>query len=166
MGRKPQPLRILEINGSSQLRRKGIKGKVEPEAPAGRPDDPPLPQYAADLYRQVLTNLENTPGLLSKLDGPQLERYARFFVRWRLVEAESEKMIATAGSSWAVLAQEPKDGKSMRAALRGLWAESRRLDQAMKEIENAFGMSPTARRGLAVEAKPKLAVGTRAQPPA
>ena len=50
MGRKPKPLTILKLTGSSQMRRKGIKGKIEPEVPQGRPDDPPLPQYAADLY--------------------------------------------------------------------------------------------------------------------
>jgi phage terminase small subunit len=153
MGRKPIPLKILEMTGSSSVRKKRNRGKVEPEPPEGRPDDPPLPQYAADLYRSVLTGLEKTPGLITKIDGPQLERYARFAVRQRLIEAESEKLIATAGGdAWKVLASE-----ELNSVLNDLWKETRRLDQAMKEIEANFGMTPGARRGLAVPAKPQLA---------
>jgi hypothetical protein len=150
-GRKPIPLKILQMTGSSALRKAKNRGKVEIEPPVGRPPAPPLPQYAADVYRSILTDLELTPGLLTRLDGGQLERYARFTVRWRLVESEYETMIAASGSVWKVLARD-----ELRAALRGLLAESRKLDQALKEIENNFGMTPAARRSLAVAAKPQL----------
>jgi phage terminase small subunit len=153
MGRKPIPLKILEMTGSSSIRKKRNRGKVEPEPETGRPDDPPLPQYAADIWRSLLTGLEKTPGLLTKIDGPQLERYARYYVRWRLVEAESDKLIASAGGeSWKVLATEQLD-----PVLRKLWKESQSLDERMRAIEAGFGMTPGARRGLAVPAKPQLA---------
>jgi phage terminase small subunit len=150
-GRKAIPLKILEMTGSSSLRKARNRGKVELEPPPGRPDAPPLPQYAADVYRSVMTDLEKTPGLLTRIDGPQLERYARYIVRWRLVEAESETVIAGGGGAWKVLGRD-----ELRPVLRSLWAESRKLDQALKEIESNFGMSPSARRSLAVAAKPQF----------
>lgn len=152
-GRTPTPTAVLKLHGSSTLRRKENKGKVELQPPIGSPAEPSLPEHAKAIWQAIIADLLSVKDLLTRVDGPQLERYARYVVRWRLVEDESDKMIATAGSAWMVLAND-----DLRPALRGLWAESRRLDQAMKEIEGNFAMTPADRRrlGAAVEGKPKM----------
>lgn len=157
-GPAPQPTAILQLHGS----RRAKTVRKEPEPPVGIPDVPEnTPAAALEVWRKAIEHLLATKGLLTRIDGPQLERYARYFVRWRLVEQESELMIARAGSAWQVLGNQ-----GLRPALRGLWAESRRLDQAMKEIEGNFGMSPADRRriGSLPEDKPQMPL--RMKPPA
>ncbi len=151
MGRPPQPSATLKLHGSSVLRKKAVKERVEPAPPIGLPDIPEnTPAAALDAWRKTIEHLISTPNLLTRIDGPQLERYCRYFVRWRIVEAESEAMLTKGGSFTGPLAND-----DLRPALRGLWAESRRLDQALKEIEGKFGMTPGDRRSIGVSPEQK-----------
>jgi phage terminase small subunit len=154
-GRAPTPLAILKLEGSSVLRKKHIRGRKEIDSPQGAPAMPDLPPVAAAIWGALIVTLQATPGLLCRIDGPQLERYCRFFIRWRRIENEIDERITQAGGSvFAMLAK-----NELRAAIRGLQAESRRLDQALKEIEARFGMTPSDRVRLSVPTGPAGADG-------
>ena len=104
----------------------------------GRPVDP---QFRNDddkrQWNQLVDQLEQIPGLLTLIDGPQLERYARFLVRWRQLENQLERM---KDATVAMLLK-----KDERQVLRLLWNESRALDLHLKQIEEKFGLTPSAR---------------------
>lgn len=144
-GPTPTPTGILKLRGSWRAdEREG-----EPTAPEGRPDKPP--SFSGKngehrkLWSKLMRLLESMPGVLSKVDGYQLERYCRFFIRWRQIEADIEKL--TPRGVMATLISEPKkyDPEKLYKALS---RESRNLDIALKQIEREFGLTPSARARL------------------
>lgn len=135
-GPSPKPTAILKLRGSRWAKERERDGEMKPET--GRPVDP---QFSVEeeqrAWTQLLDQLEAIPGLLTVIDGPQLERYARFLVRWRLVENEINSFRSVTRGTLA--------NKELRQVLRLLWNESRALDLHLKQIEEKFGLTPSAR---------------------
>lgn len=99
-----------------------------------------LNEPAQKVWAALVEMLEKMPGVLAVTDGGQLERYCRYFVRWRQVENEINVLETTGGAAWKVLSQE-----TLGDALRGLWSESHKLDAALKQVEREFHLTPSAR---------------------
>lgn len=91
----------------------------------------------------------NGMGVLTKVDGNQLERYCIFLVRWR----ECEAFIAKSGQTYAMKSDDPScyvgkipDGTAIVGFVDYPQVkESHRLDKALKQIEQSFGLTPSAR---------------------
>ncbi len=133
-GPPPTPTAVLKIRGS--WRAKTRKG--EPEPKAGRPETPAGFTDAVLKVWKTLVEMLELQGTLAVCDGGQLERYCRYFVRWRQIDAEIQQ-VATAGS-WKALGSD-----KLRPVIRGLWNESHRLDMALKQVEREFHLTPSAR---------------------
>jgi len=135
-GPAPQPTAILKLRGSWLAKQREAEGEMQPEI--GRPHEP---TFAHDdeqrAWQQLVDQLEAIPGLLTVIDGPQLERYARYLVRWRMIESELEAFRSSTKESLL--------DNEMRQVLRLLWQESRAMDLHLKQIEEKFGLTPSAR---------------------
>lgn len=135
-GPSPKPTAILKLRGSRWAKEREAQGEMKPAT--GRPIDPKHRNDSDErAWNQILDQLEAIPGLLTLIDGPQLERYSRFLVRWREVEDQIERV---RGATIAMLMK-----KDERQVLRLLWHESRTLDLHLKQIEEKFGLTPSAR---------------------
>lgn len=154
-GPAPTPRQVLADRGSWRAG----KNPAEPRPPLGRPN---CPSHLTAEQKQLwsrLCKLLNGMGVLSRIDGGQLERYAVYFVRWR----ECERFLATNGTTYAVKSDNPGQhvGKLPKANPKDPdayvvgWkhypqvAESHRLDRALKQIEANFGLTPSARTRIA-----------------
>lgn len=140
-GPTPTPTAILKLRQSQHA--KGRSG--EPTAPEGRPDKPRSFSGKTGEHRRLWSKLirllESMPGVLSTVDGGQLERYCRFFVRWRKVELTLEKY-TDQGPDLVLL------NDKLGPVFSKLSRESLRLDAALKQIEREFGLTPSARARL------------------
>jgi len=141
-GPTPTPTGILKLRGSWRAGER----ENEPTAPEGRPDKPPSFSGKTGEHRRLWSKLvrllESMPGVLSKVDGGQLERYCRFFVRWRQVEATIEDMTSKAGILTLIKSADfSKEFKTLSQM-------SLKLDVALKQIEREFGLTPSARARL------------------
>ena len=155
-GPSPKPTAILKLHGSTIPRRRASRG-AEPLPGVGLPDVPEfLNGDDQRIYQAVTAKLVKTPGLLTVLDGPMLERYARYYSRWKQVERELERFNENISTKLC--------DRESRQAMRLLWNESRMMDAALKQIEDCYGMSPKARIGLIVQGstqQPSLVSSTR-----
>jgi P27 family predicted phage terminase small subunit len=101
-------------------------------------------------------------GILTVVDGHQIERYAVYYVRWRACEAflaqkdqENAKfgfvppgcypMFSTDTDTYAVPASKPGGPEIAGYVKYPALDESHRLDKALKQIEQQFGLTPAAR---------------------
>lgn len=135
-GPPPTPTAILKLRGSWRAKVR----KNEPQPESGRPPTPDgLGESASKVWTALLDMLEPM-GVLAVCDGGQLERYCRYFVRWRAVENEIALVESTGGAAWKVLGKE-----ELRPVLQALWAESHKLDGALKQVEREFHLTPSAR---------------------
>lgn len=135
-GFPPTPTAILKLRGGWRAKEREKQGEPQPET--GRPLDPPLVDDAdKKAWEQIVDQLERVPGLLTLIDGYQLERYARFLVRWRKIEADLQLFD---GMTVATLRKD-----DTRQILRLLWAESRAMDLHLKQVEAQYGLTPAAR---------------------
>lgn len=139
------PTAILKLRQSQHAKNRSN----EPTAPEGRPDKPPSFRGKEGEHRKLWSKLvrmlESMPGILSTVDGGQLERYCRYFIRWRQIEADIEKL-ATHGVMTALIAKPEKYDPEV--LFKTLSRESLRLDAALKQIEREFGLTPSARARL------------------
>ena len=127
-GPAPTPTKILEDRGSWKAKTR----PNEPRLPVVRPEMPVgLSATEKKFWHRVCDDLVAI-GCAAKVDGAQLERYVRYFLRWRRVE----KSIAREGML-------DEDG-----AEHELLAESHRLNAALQKIEAQFGLTPSARTRL------------------
>lgn len=151
-GPAPTPTAILKRRGS-------WRANLNPEEPApaiGRPTKPPgLPATAAKVWNQVCRLLEEMK-VLSVVDGGQLERYARYLVRWR----QCEDFIVEHGLTYPLKSTNPpayvgtieQTGEFVVG-----WREfpevkeSHRLNEALRQIEANFGLTPSARSRIRVQ---------------
>lgn len=109
----------------------------------GKPAKPANAQGDADKLWKSITKLLDNMGVLTKIDGGQLERYCLYFVEWRLCQVAKEPFYKSPGNLRAAYANDEH-----RAVLRNLNAESHRLDSALKQIEMQFGLTPASRARL------------------
>jgi phage terminase small subunit len=135
-GPSPKPTAILKLRGSRWAKERERDGEMKPET--GRPVDPDFRNDDEQrAWNQLLDQLEAIPGLLTVIDGPQLERYATYLVRWRLVENELQ--------AFRTITKATLLNKESRQMWRLLSNESRALDLHLKQIEEKFGLTPSAR---------------------
>jgi len=149
-GPAPTPTKVLKARGS-------WRGKLNSREPRPEPGAPTCPKNLPDAEKKVwraVCKLLADMGLLSKADGSSIERYCRFYVRWRVCE----KFISQHGISCPVLVADdgnPPKGGYLEQTPTGeyvvAWVEflqvreSHRLHKALKDIEDRFGLSPAAR---------------------
>lgn len=145
MGRRgppPKPTELHVLHGT--FRKDRHSTDISPE-----PGQPSLPESLSkderEIWELMCREIESI-GLLYKIDGWQIERYAKFFCRWRQCEA----FIAENGISYLA-----ESGWKEYPELK----ESHRLDKALKQIELVFGLQPSARSRITkpsvAPAKPK-----------
>ena len=134
-GPAPKPTAILSIRGSRRVAQR----RGEPQATPGTPPKPPgLTGEAGKVWGHVCKIL-GVMGVLTVVDGQQLERYARAFVTWRRWQAvvdrydSPDKIIEILGD------------EDRRPIIRNAMIGAVRYDAVLKQIEAAFGMTPSAR---------------------
>jgi P27 family predicted phage terminase small subunit len=149
-GPAPTPTAILRLRGS--WRAKTRPG--EPQAPAGAPKCPRhLNEAQRKVWRQACKALESM-GLLTQVDGAALERYVRYLVRWRA----NEDFLDRNGISFGVKNDDPsnyaaKIGDGTPAAVVDFEEypqvkDSYKLNEALRQLETQFGLTPAARARL------------------
>ena len=145
------PTSILQLRGSWRAKVRGD----EPTPDEGRPECPDtLTDDERDVWDRVTALLDDMC-VLTVADGAQLERYCRFYVRWR----QCERIIAKFSSDDVLIGGLTNDG--MRPVIRNAWAESHRLAGELRRIEGQFGLTPAARAGLNVTHRPENPVSAR-----
>lgn len=142
MGMTPTPTAILKLRGSRRARAREKRGEPMPEH--GAPQRPRnVTNEARELWTAVTRMLDNM-GVLTTVDGGQLERYCLMFVQWRQMQRVIGKLNTTDELLIASLRND-----ELRSVLRNAWAEAHRLDAALKQVEMQFGLTPAARARLA-----------------
>jgi len=127
-GPQPKPTALHILQGT--YRKDRHSNELQPAT--GAPDVPKsLTKEERLIWDRVCKEIQ-TLGLLYKIDGWQIERYAKFFCRWRKMEA----FIAKNGISYESMGA-VKEFPEVK--------ETHRLDKAMKQIEQSFGLQPSAR---------------------
>ncbi|MFN0055977.1 MAG: P27 family phage terminase small subunit [Planctomycetales bacterium] len=142
MGRRgppPTPTPVLKLRGSWRAKAREKEG-AEPTPDRGLPIEPAhLSEDEQKVWAELCDMLDRMQ-LLFVADGWQIERYAVFFTRWRRVES----VIRRFGGTDTLMASAFSRDES-RMILKSAMAESRSLDAQMKQIENSFGLNPSAR---------------------
>lgn len=134
-GPPPTPTHILALRGS---KRAVYERGDEPMPLVARPERPEgMPEPVGAVWDRIVGVLEDM-GVLTVADGQQLERYARYFHEWHLRQVMLEERYGTTDA--IALAYNDED-KVLQGALR----DSLKLDAALKQIENNFGLTPAAR---------------------
>lgn len=138
MGRKATPLKLLKARGSWKA-----KGRVEPPAPEGKPT---LPGYLSPgerrIYRQVVGHLSKM-GILAKVDGAQLGRYAVLMQRWH----EVRTIVQEQGESYTT----PGAGGSLEYHTRPEARMFLAYHAELARIEASFGLTPSARASIGMQ---------------
>lgn len=135
-GRVPTPTAVLKLHDSWRAKRREKDGEVQPE-----PGVPVAPAFASEderaLWEFVVGEIDKTPGLLTIVDGFQLERYCRTLARWRRIDrvlAGIEEDVIGALTDFV-----------RRQVIRSLWLEYRACDHDLKQTEDRYGLTPSAR---------------------
>ncbi len=141
-GPAPTPTGILKLRGSWRAKER----KGEPVAPEGRPSRPPTFSGKngehRKLWSKVIRLLESMPGVLTVVDGFQLERYCEQLIEWRQVTAEKNRLRG-AGSLIGII------GHAVHGPIYSdLSKMAAKLDSSLKQIEKEFGLTPSARARL------------------
>jgi P27 family predicted phage terminase small subunit len=144
MGRKAKPMHLKLLEGN---RSHGPK-RIEPEPPAGMPEAPlHLDSYAKEEWDKISTGLHSM-GILSLIDQTSLAAYCSAYSRWRTAEEEIQKRV-TKGGPLAGLVDITKSGNVIQNCLVGI---SNKAATDMVRYASEFGMTPSARARLAVDA--------------
>jgi P27 family predicted phage terminase small subunit len=147
-GPAPTPTAVLEARGS-------WRADVNRNEPRPKSGAPPCPKGFTKgekaVWRAVCRVLSDMD-VMTKADGPTLERYVRYLLRWRACE----DFIAQHGISYPLKADGAEPPTSYVGRLPNGeyvvdWVEfpqvreSHRLHKALKDAEDRFGLSPAAR---------------------
>lgn len=143
MGRRPVPSEILETRGAykinPQRRREG-----EPKA-SGRPKMPRhLDTYGKAEWRRIVALMEKM-GTLSETDQSAIEQYCESYSDWRQAKETCKKT----GQAHIIYG---KDGKPMTKRNAFMAVKQACADRCFRYLIE-FGMTPSARSRLQVEAK-------------
>ena len=134
------PTKILSMRGSPLAKRR----MEEPEGEPGRPTCPAwLSKEAKRAWRELLPMIDGM-GILSRTDRNALARYCQTWAKWRLAEEWMMKHgdhIAVQDSTGKVV--EIKEPPQVVRAIR--------LADQLLRLEQQFGLTPSARAGLAKE---------------
>lgn len=135
--------------------------KGEPRPDRGKPTAPAqLTDAQKQIWKRLTAELDSM-GVLTKVDGWQLERYCVFLDRWR----QCERFIAEKGLTYTLMAEAAGDADDPEPPPQfvGQLTDGRYvvgfktypqvkhsldLHKALKEIEDRFGLTPAARSRL------------------
>lgn len=135
------PTSILKIRGSRLAREREKQGEPQPDR--GVPTRPHSVVKESRAVWTAVTKMLNDMQVLTVIDGGQLERYCLMFVQWRQIQ----RVVSRFGSTDDMLIASLRNDET-RSILRNLWAEYHRLNQALKQTEMQFGLTPAARARL------------------
>lgn len=144
MGRRGPPrtpTKILALRDSTQV----WKRKREPQPPAEKPPCPAwLDPDARKMWRTITPELARI-GILARIDQNALARYCHLWVRWRA----EEMRLTTEGMD---ITTYNADGQLMSIQPSPAVARASNLADKLLKLEQQFGMTPSARASLRVEA--------------
>jgi len=144
MGRKAKPIHLKLLEGN---RSHGPK-RIEPEPPPGMPECPGhLDSYAKEEWEKISKGL-HVMGILSVIDQTSLAAYCSAYSRWRTAEEEIQKRVLK-GGPLAGMVDITKSGNVIQNCLVGI---SNKAATDMVRYASEFGMTPSARARLAVDA--------------
>ena len=137
-GPKPTPAAILRQRGTFRADRHADSAR-----PIGKPRCPKwLSKDAAREFRRIVKLLD-TMGLLGAVDENALARYATTWVRWR----QALQMIEKGGE---VVVYRDEQGKPKAVQPSAFNSIARSLAEELSRLEQAFGMTPSARSRIDV----------------
>jgi len=150
MGRKNKPTNLKILEGNPGKRRI----KSEPQPPACLPEPPShLDAYALEEWNRVAEGL-NAMRIFTIVDCAALAAYCGAYSRWRTAEEQIKRRIEKAnGDLLAGLIDKTSNGNIIQNCLIGI---ANKAAADMVRYASEFGMTPSARARLGVEAqKPK-----------
>lgn len=134
------PTRLLDLRGSWRAKLR----KDEPQPDRSRPQCPRwLRTEAKRAWKRLVPQLE-AMGVLARCDRNALARYCQTFAKWR----ECEEWLMQNGSVFPI-----KDGSGQPVGLGEFpqVARAMRLGEQLLRLEKQFGLTPSARAGLAID---------------
>jgi P27 family predicted phage terminase small subunit len=138
MGRQKTPTAILKLRDSRESKEREKRGEPMPEQ--GVPERPANIVKESRQVWTVLTKILDDMGVLTTIDGAQLERYCLNMVEWRQLQRIMAKMNGTDDMLFKAMLNE-----DLLPVIRNVWLQCQRLDTAMKQIEIQYGMTPSSR---------------------
>lgn len=157
-GPAPTPTAILKLRGSRLP-------DYRPGEPQPQPGTPKAPAHFDAERRKVwreTCKLLDTMRVLTVADGKALERYVVLFLRWR----KAEEFIAANGTTFPLKGGGPNtpyvghlpDGTPIVAFMEYPQVrQAMTLDDALRKLEQQFGLTPAARARLSVASQDKPA---------
>ena len=136
-GPAPTPTALLRARGSRLGR--------ERQEPTPQRGIPACPKSLKGPHRKLWTSLcqmLDEVGVLTVIDGTQLERYCHYLIDWRRCQ---EALDSFGGKALRIAAY---SGDASRQVIKGLRAERRELEAFLRHIEANFGLTPSARARL------------------
>lgn len=140
-GPQPTPTNILKIRGSRLAREREKSGEPMPER--GVPTRPATVVKESRAVWSAVTRMLDEMSVLTIADGGQLERYCLMFVQWRQLQRVIDRFSKTDDMLIAAIR-----GDETRQIMRNVWMEYHKLDQALRQTEMQFGLTPAARARL------------------
>lgn len=143
-GPRPTPTGILRLRGSNEVSHR----KDEPVPTKPLPECPDWINAEAKLvWAQVVPQLD-AMGILGGIDANALSRYCQLWSRWK----DAEQFIQKYGSTYSLNdeAGKPKCFQQFPEV-----AIAHRLAAQLTKMEAEFGMTPSSRTRIQVEAKSK-----------
>lgn len=137
-GRRPIPTKLKVLRGNPGCR---PINKSEPEPPTDGITMPPhLGPVAAERWRQLLPMLQSVK-LMTQADVEALARYCDTYEWWLSVRATLRRD----GDTYPIL----NDGGQVKyVAQRPEVSIAHKLSQQLRQLEQDFGLNPSARSGL------------------
>ena len=137
-GPKPTPAAILKQRGTFRADR-----HADSANPIGKPRCPKwLNKDAAKEFKRIVKLLD-TMGLLGAVDENALARYATTWTRWR----QALQLIEKGGE---VVVYKDEAGKVKAVQPSAFNSIARSLAEELSRLEQAFGMTPSARSRIEV----------------
>jgi P27 family predicted phage terminase small subunit len=149
-GPAPTPTNILSLRGSTLV--SGRRRAKEPKGPPGPPDCPDwLDEDGKAMWGSLVPMLEGM-GVLTRVDGNALARYCRLWTRWRKAEAFIDK-------HGEIYPLKDESGKVKYMQQFPQVAIAAKLAQQLTKLEQEFGMTPSARSRIQIDARTEAASG-------
>lgn len=152
MGRRgppPTPTALKKLAGNPGGRR---LNPAEPIPPAGEPDIPPeLDERERAVWSQIVPSLAKL-GLARRIDGQALMRYCQLVVFWHDCIAHKSRH----GRTYPIRADSDDPKKPGRIVRIAFFEEVRlipRLARELLAIEREFGLTPSSRSRITVQAE-------------
>ncbi len=146
-GPKRTPTKVLEARGSWLA---DARGK-EPKPAPGAPECPDwLSDDARPIWFRICGHLE-AMGLLHACDEAAIARHAQLMARYIRVEARIQGY-----ADWEAQIPEGTTGKDLASIMMTLdkWhMRAGALNDKLLKLEREFGLTPSARAGMAIETK-------------